>query len=126
MIVVLVPEVLPSIVRGTLGFELNTPLICILVAPIMSRTVVGLSLLSNQSAVPGLLDVSLMIALALALSVLVPALSVAARVIVNMSWPSVSPSLAIPNVAVPVFEFMVIVPVNDPELRSLLLTPVTV
>jgi hypothetical protein len=76
--------------------------------------------------VVGSLDVSFIIALALALSVLVPALSVAARVIVNMSCPSVSPSLAIPNVAVPEFEFIVIVPVNEPELRSPLLMPVTV
>jgi hypothetical protein len=59
-------------------------------------------------------------------AVLVPTLSVAARVIVKVSVPSVSPSLSSVNVAVPVFEFIVIVPVNDPALKSFALMPVTV
>jgi hypothetical protein len=126
VIVVLVPEVLPSIVRGTLGFELNTPLICILVAPIMSRTVVAASLLSSHKLVLGSLLVSSMLALSARDPVLVPALSVAVRVIVKVSVPSVSPSLARVNVAVPVFEFIVILPVNDPALKSFALMPVTV
>jgi hypothetical protein len=67
-----------------------------------------------------------MLALSARDPVLVPALSVAVRVIVKVSVPSVSPSLARVNVAVPVLLDIVIVPVNDPALKSFALMPVTV
>lgn len=129
LIVVRAPEVLPSIVRGTVGLTKNTPLICILVCPIMVLTVTGLSLLSNQKITVGSLLVSLIVALALKLPVLFPFESVEFRVIVKVSVPSVRPSLASTNVIVPMSFSMSIVPdkfVIVPACKSLVLMPVTV